>query len=130
MFEIYAATANDYPHIVAQIADPGLIPHGAGSDRMPFLQCGYDEVPEEQLDRILEYASIATTNGPVGLPRNFAPISRPPDWVLFPINGLRRHLTKVRQSSELCAASADFCEAVDQIAGYCETNDLLMIFRW
>lgn len=130
MFEIYAAPAKNYAHVVAQIADAALVPNGPGSEDMPFLQCGYDELPPEQIDRILEYASIATTNGPVGLPRNFEPRSNPPEWVLFPINGLRQHLANIRRSPDLCAESVDFCEAVDEIAHYCEANDLLMIFRW
>jgi hypothetical protein len=89
MFEIYTAAASERPDVVAKLKDSDLVPHGMVSDDAPFLQIGYDEIDPVALDRVLEYAKISQTNGPVGIPRLLNPISNSGEWVLFPISGLR-----------------------------------------
>jgi hypothetical protein len=130
MFEIYAASASTCPDIIALIDDPDVIPRGDERDDLPFLQAGYDEIDPDELDRVLAYANIAGTNGPVGVPRLSAPVSHGTEWVLFPIVALREHLSTVRENETISSTAADFASAVDAVAQYCQRNDLLMVFRW
>ena len=133
MFEIYPTAASDHSLFSAQIGDPLLVPTGRLSANPPYLQVGYNEIDGKEIDLVLSYASISATNAPLGVPRDFEPFGDGKQSVTFPIAGLRKSLEcylKDRATDVAPTATQDFAAAVDEIAAYCEENDLLLVFRW
>jgi hypothetical protein len=133
MFEIYAAAASEIASFLERMRNPSLVPVGQPPAERPFLQVDYEEIEGREIDRVLGYASISSTNAPLGVPRNFEIIVDGSDSVIFPIAGLRaslQHYLNENASSAPHGSSKDFAAAVDEIAAYCEVNDLLLVFRW
>ena len=65
-------------------------------ESMPSLQLSYDELSATEIDRLLGYAGIATSNTPIGLDVDFPPCTIGDDprdqFLLFPLTGLENHL--------------------------------------
>lgn len=71
----------------SQLCDP--------ADR-PSVQLSHAEIPEEDVEAILDYAGITVANAPVGLPCDFEPRKSGRDCLFFPLSGLESHLRRTQ----------------------------------
>jgi hypothetical protein len=75
------------------------------SDRRhgPFVQLAYDEIRKEEIDRLLGYAEISSSNAPIGLEGDFPPVRIGTDprsqILIFSLSRLEEHL--LRQEPDL-----------------------------
>lgn len=118
----------------------------------PFVQLGYDEIADEEINRLLGYAGIASVNAPIGLNGDFAPVligTEPKTQVLlFSLPRLEQHLSTVepdlvRQIRNLGSMDSlvdkrcDALTASEYLTGgllacieYCRTKDQAIIIKW
>lgn len=80
--------ASDIPGLSAALdSDDPEVPH-----MRPFVQLSSDEMSGDEVDRLLGYAGIPSSNSPIGLPFSFDPIrvgaELAPHVLLFPLDGL------------------------------------------
>jgi len=131
-----------------------IVSHGIGAipDRRPFVQIGYDEIPGEELDRLLGFSGIVQANEPIGLPCEFDAFTwqttSGSDVLLFPLNGLRSHFRMVvpevywefetsRSMDSFAKIRGDAMTPTEYLVGgsiecisFCERNRLGLAFRW
>ena|ERR1700730_13424000 len=127
---------------------PALNSQGDTSEKRPFVQLSYDELPDEEIDRVLGYEGIPRFNAPVGLPLEMKPIRLGAnEYLLYPLSGLRNHLRLVARETvsdlEKAGSMDNFVAGrksisaleylvggVWQCIGFCETNWEALSIRW
>jgi hypothetical protein len=66
------------------------------SAQRPFVQLSHQEIAEDDVEAVLDYADITKANAPIGLPCDFEPRNLARDCLLFPLPQLEAHLRKTQ----------------------------------
>jgi hypothetical protein len=118
--EILAAVVPD-----EQLCDPG---------QRPFVQLSHQEIPEEDVERVLGYAGITAANAPVGIPCDFEPRKLGRDYLLFPLPRLEAHLRSIQPNViteyERYSSLDQFLESRDMEARDYLVAGLLECIKW
>ena len=104
------------------------------SAHRPSVQLSHQEIPAEDVERILGYAGITTANVPVGLPCDFEPRRLGQDYLLFPLVQLEEHLRRAQPEViaeyEGHATFEKFLESRDMLARDYLVAGLLECIKW
>lgn len=126
-------------------------PCGAQKDG-PFVQLAYDEIDNQEIDRLLGYAEIPSANAPIGLNGDFAPVRLGTDprtqILVFSLSRLEEHLNtqepgvvqSIRQLGSMDAFVAqrgDAMTATEYLTSgvlacieFCKKNKQALVITW
>lgn len=118
----------------------------------PFVQLAYDEIDNQEIDRLLGYAEIPSANAPIGLNGDFAPVRLGTDprseILVFSLSRLEEHLNRqepgvvqsIRRFGSMDAFVAqrgDAMTATEYLAGgvlacieFCKKNNQALMITW
>lgn len=151
MFSIECAALSDFDEYDEILAALGLAKVFISSDApstRPSYHFDYREVGLDNVKRVLGYAGIAVTNTPLGVGGSFDPIAHEGEWVVFPLEGLRRHFEGIAEGAvrdyerfgsldRVIEARGPDVTPGDQLVvaileclRFCEVNSLVLTFAW
>lgn len=128
------------------------LPSNLDEDQTPFVELSYDEISDEELNKILNYSGITNANGPIGIDCHGEPVfvGESPDvrFLFYPLNELesyiRRNQPEVVQKydqlggmNELVVDLGDDLNASEYLTGgllecvrYCRQNQCGLSIQW
>lgn len=155
MFEVFPASLSEIEDpsildVVERIEVPiSATPNDAPStEDRPFIQLGYDEISQDDIDAVFGFCSISDNNMPIGVVGDFQEISFGTDKIVFSLQRLQSYLEdkfpQIVQQYFQCGSMDAYGDQIGEdmtanqyliggileCIGYCSRYALVLVIRW